>query len=557
MRSIMEIEEIADSKISELTIWSHPAHITLSAIYNIIYELFFSEDADSLTYRFKGERIISYLSGIAPYIVRCGDSIIKIDEDRAIRFGEEMKLDLRSAIEYGQFCTIMDRLHKGEFCEEVLDGRIVLKFTNSEAFETEAHDVLISELSLPHFLQPKQIFDLSHAFRLGSGEAYFEPNKVAEQVRAQRHELERFDNDIEYVGDFSDVVEGIPDADYRALKISAMALALYIRSVSRLLQEAIHRGVLSGANASSRLIFWKAPCLKRIDLVHVLAKAASVTTESAEIFVDNFSLTIGGECPKWIKSGYFPPFQNLGERTIFSPAVLLVMMTNRNGIYVCSKKNEKVFHDVVSKRMEPKLVEDFLSVVPLDGGWECGKSVDFPGGEIDLVLFHRGFNIALQIQAKGSIAPEGAVLVRNFESRCEEGVGQLRRFDALSEEEKIAALRKKISAINSETLIVPCLLARGSFGRPEFLQRNRDILFINPFLANRVFRDDGFDWASPIEAMRLLRGQIFRHVNCVSSLEKFSVFENEVRVEMPVWDRKKLNDLKVSTTLSLMESSCR
>ncbi len=557
MRSIGEIEEIADAKISELTIWSHPAHITLSAIYNIIYDLFFSEGADSLIHRFKAERIASYLSGVAPYIMKCDDSILKIDEERAIRFDEEMKFDLRSVIEYAQFCTIMDRLHKGEFCEGVLDGNIFLKFADKEAFEVEAQDVLISELSLPHFLHPKQVFDLSHAFRLGSGETHFEPNKVAEQVRAQRCELERFDNDIEYIGDFSDVVEGIPDADYRALKLSAMALALYIRSVSRLLQEAIHRGVLSGAKFNSRLIFWKAPCLKRMDLAHILAKAASVTTDSAKVFVDNFSLTIGCECPNWIKSGYFPPFQHLGERTIFSPAVLLVMMTNRNGIYICSKKNEKVFHDVISERMEPKLIDDFLSTVPLDSGWDCGKSVDFPGGEIDLVLFHTGLNIALQIQAKGSIAPEGAVLVRNFESRCEEGVRQLRRFDALSEKDKIAALRSKIPAVNSETLIIPCLLARGSFGRPEFLRRNRDILFINPFLAKKVFVDDRFDWANPIEAMSRFREQLFRHVNCVSSHEKFAIFENEVRVEMPVWDRKKLNDVKVSTTLSLMKARFR
>lgn len=557
MSSVREIEEIADEKISELVIWSRPAHITLSVIYNLIYELFFSEEADGLIHRFKAERIMSYLSGVAPYIAKCDDSILKIGEARANRFGEEMSLDIRSIIEYGQFCTIMDRVHKGEFCERSSGDKIFLNFSDKDAFKAEAQDVLISELSLPHSLQPQQVFDLRHAFRLGSGETHFEPTKVAEQVRAQRRELERFDNDIDYVGDFSDVVEGISDNDYRALKLSSMAFALYIRSVSRLLQEEIRRGVLSGAKVNSRLLFWKAPCLNRSDLLDMLAKAASVTAETAKAFVDNFSLTIGCESPSWIRSGYFPPFQNLGERVIFSPAILLAMMTNRNAIYICSKKNEKVFHSVVSKRMEPKLIDDFLSEVPRDSAWKCSKSVAFPGGEIDLVLFHPVLNIALQIQAKGSIAPEGAVLVRNFESRCEEGVRQLRRFEALSEEEKISALRNRVRAVNSETFIVPCLLARSSFGRPEFLQRNSDILFVNPFLANKIFVDDGFDWANPIEAMSLLKDEIARQVECVSSHEKFAIFEHEIHVEMPTWDRKKLNDMKVSTTLSLMKTKSR
>lgn len=555
MKSIKEVEKIADSEISRLNIWSQPAHMTLSTIYNLIYELFFSEDADNLTHRFKAEKIMSYLPGVAPYITKCDDSIVKIDAERSIRFSEEMNFDITKVIEYGQFCTIMERVHKGDFSEEVSEDRVFLNFAGKEAFQAEAQDVLISELSLPNFVSPKQVFNLKYAFSLGSGETHFEPRNVAEQVRAQRLELEKLDNDIEYVKDFSNVIEGLADGDYRALKFSAMAFALFIRSVSRILQEAIQRGLLSGSKANSQLIFWKAPCLRRRDLVDVLAKAASVEKESARVFVENFSLTIGTDCPVWVRNGYFPPFQNLGDRVVFSPAVLLVMLSNRNSIFVCSKKNDTTFHNIVSKGMEPKLVDDFLTELPPGGDWEVSRSVNFPGGEIDLVLFHSELNIVLQIQAKGSIAPEGAVLVRNFESRCEEGVRQLRRFEALPQEVKISILKSKFPLVDFGTLIVPCLLARGSFGRPSFLLSNEDILFINPFLARKAFANGGFDWKNPIEAIASVKAELIKSVDCVASREKFSVFEYEFDVEMPVWDRNKLNEAKMSAARSFRKRS--
>lgn len=552
MKNIQEIEKIVDKKCSELSIWSYPAHITLTTLYNLIYELFFSDNVDRLTDRFKAERIMSYLSGVSSHLSKCDGSVIKIDEKSSIQFSEDMKADIQSIIEYGQFCTIMDRMHKGEFFEKNSDGHILLHLKDEEAFALEAQDILISELSLPHFLQPKHVFDHDYAFRLGSGKAHFEPEKVAKQVHLQRIAFARFDNDIEYIGDFSDVIRGVSDEDFRSLKLSAIAFALYIRSVSRLLEEAIRTGVISGPKANSKLIFWKAPCLKRSDVLTVLAKAASVTIETATAFVDSFSMAIGGDCPPWVKSGYFPPFQYLGERTIFSPAVLLAMMNNRNAIYLCSKNNEEVFHNVVSERMEPKLIEDFLLQIPPDSGWVCETSIKFPGSEIDLVCFHPQLNLALQIQAKGSIAPEGAVLVRNFEGRCEEGVIQLRKFDALPKEEKMQLLQRKVPTINSDTIVVPCLLARGSFGRPDFLQRNRDIMFLNPFLASKIFADGEFDWTDPVGAMRNFGLQLSKHVDCVSNREKFQVFQYEIYVEMPLWDRKKLNSMIVSTTLSQM-----
>lgn len=549
MKAIKEIEKVADRRITELDIWSRPAHVIISTIYNLLYELFYSENGDSLTHRFKAERIVSYLSGISPYLSKCSDAVVKIRAEDAAQVNEEIKVDIRSIIEYGQICTVMDRVHKGEFCETISDGQVSLHFKDEEAFSFEAEDVLISELSLPHFLQPKNVIDLSYVFRLGSGEAHFEPAKVAKLVADQRKELGINDNDIEYLDDFSDVVLGVSNEDYRSLKSSVLAFAIFIESVSKLLQEAIQRGILSGAKVNSNLIFWRAPCLKRSDLISVLAKSASVAPEIACAFVDNFSMTVGKECPRWVKGGYFPPFQVLGERVILSPVVLLVMVSNRNAIYVCSKKNEKIFHNVVSQRMEPKLVKDFVSQLPNDGGWEYKGSIDFPGGEIDLVCFHAGLNLALQIQAKGSIAPEGAVLVRNFESRCEEGVDQLRRFEAIPRDEQLDLLGRKFPAINKDTVVVPCLLARGSFGRPEFLQRNSDILFLNPFLAKGIFSDDKFDWSDPARAMGNFRSGLVQHVDCVSNLEKFSIFEHEVHVELPIWDRSKLNELKIASTL--------
>ena len=81
--------------------------------------------------------------------------------------------------------------------------------------------------------------------------------------------------------------------------------------------------------------------------------------------------------------------------------------------------------------------------MPEKNGWIFEKSVNFSGGEIDVVGYNEKLNIALQIQAKRSIAPEGAVLVRNFESRCLEGIAQLEKFENLSSEKATKALKER------------------------------------------------------------------------------------------------------------------
>lgn len=555
MDTIKQIEAEADKRILELEIWKRPAHLILSALNNVIYELFFFDGQDSLDNRYKAERMISYLAGVAPYLSQCSGEVLKISQAKLVEFSDEMKGDMRHVIEYGQFCTIMDRVHKGDFTEDSSGDRVRLNFGGPESFDLEAKDVLISELSLPHFLQPKQVFDPIYTLELGSGSVFLDPRKVAQQVIAQRKEVGKNEADIEYVADFSNVISDLTSNEYKSLKSSIISLALYCRSVARLLLEAVQGGLVSGERANSNLTFWKSPCLKESDVVLIISIVADVSIEKAETFIKTFTLTIGEKCPNWVKSGYFPPFQKVGDRLIFCPAILMVMMTNRNAIYLCAKTNEETFHGIVSAKMEPKLIEDFVLKIPGDKGWKTETAVDFPGGEIDLVCFNERLKLVLQVQAKGSISPEGAVLVRNFESRCKEGIEQLRRFEALGHEGMVESLQSRFPEMDSEIRIVPALLARGSFGRPEFLSQNKDVMFINPMLGEVIFSDENFDWRAPTESLATTATQILEDVDCKSNYEEFFVFDAVFDIELPHWNRAKLTKMMVRRTLGQIITS--
>jgi hypothetical protein len=80
------------------------------------------------------------------------------------------------------------------------------------------------------------------------------------------------------------------------------------------------------------------------------------------------------------------------------------------------------------------------------------------------LVYDRNDNVALHIQAKGTIPPHGAKLTRNLESQILGGLNQLARLRDLPLREKDRIIGEAIQTEVANVEVVDVLLARSSFG---------------------------------------------------------------------------------------------
>ncbi|TIL42761.1 MAG: hypothetical protein E5Y86_25465 [Mesorhizobium sp.] len=99
-------------------------------------------------------------------------------------------------------------------------------------------------------------------------------------------------------------------------------------------------------------------------------------------------------------------------------------------LYSLVQTDKKKFDNVVSRHLEPTLLEDasrFLSGLP---GVEIRKNVHWERGEIDILADYEASNSAFQLQAKAGMPPQGARMVAQVESRTLKAAKQVVRDNA-------------------------------------------------------------------------------------------------------------------------------
>ncbi|USD23375.1 hypothetical protein MJO52_09625 [Microbulbifer variabilis] len=121
-----------------------------------------------------------------------------------------------------------------------------------------------------------------------------------------------------------------------------------------------------------------------------------------------------------ISKRFLPPFWNLQEQIYFSPGATTTLLSSRN--LVISIMNNKSlrrkynFDKKISREFEPILLnrakEHFES-----NGYNVFLGKDIGSTEIDLLAYCERTSVVLLVQAKATLYPEGARMVKNLERR--------------------------------------------------------------------------------------------------------------------------------------------
>lgn len=487
LESLQEFEKQADNEIAKLSLWELPIRSILSLIY-------LSADSKYVGTRFKrrgprnegvGTSIITRMSYVARFFGKCRREVGADIDDALSVLNEQVQADIEQLYGYAHFCEIMPLVRRGFFYVERHQYGFVLRHPNEEFVKHEEHDILMSEIALPHELTPppypvesckemikawpKIPFGLLVGVLKGAYDHYIEnifefplltDEAFQESFNFSRQDFIRMRAALLAYADFclgmADAAEALSKTAFTACK-----------------REKLRREVRE----------WAAPLLSRNHIIGLAAGLSDVEPSAAERIVNLFTIDPDNIDSSGAGEGFFPPFLKLENALLFSPHAIKRTMPERNLLYIMVRTNKKTFDNVVSSHLEPSLIEyaaDILSELP---DVEVRKNVKWANGEIDLLAYHEASNSAIQFQAKAGVPPQGARMVAQVESRTLEAAKQVERFLCLSSDAKdeicSSAFGRKLSGISwsSGVLVRTCLGTEKAWaGIKEFAPLNPVLL---------------------------------------------------------------------------------
>ena len=160
------------------------------------------------------------------------------------------------------------------------------------------------------------------------------------------------------------------------------------------------------------------------------------------------------------------------------------MLGERNILYVANKQDRQHFNEVISPNLEPELLSQAEHIFARCDDVVVRRNVLWEHGEIDLLVYSRPTNTALQIQAKAPIPPQGARMTRQVEQNTLEAVRQLRAFETQDGLTKDAVISKAVGLDCKEICCASAVLVGSSFGTSTAWSALNGIAALNvPILA--------------------------------------------------------------------------
>ncbi|WP_148712927.1 hypothetical protein [Corallococcus sp. AB030] len=258
-----------------------------------------------------------------------------------------------------------------------------------------------------------------------------------------------------------------------------------------LLAEAFARRARSSNGRRQReLLFecmeWTAPLLRENFLGGLVLNITNLSGAEYDHLMQFFSFSPAEREASQVGDGFFPPIARLSGSLQFNPDALRSVLSSRNVLYALNRAHTQVFDERVSEHLEPALIDVAKRSLSRLSDVVLAQEIDWGGGDIDLLVYSERENRALHIQAKASIAPQGARMVAATESRVKEALRQLSALRKLSPARIDAIVEKAIGRPVRNVDLVDVVLCRASFGTAKTWERLGDVAVVNPPLLAAV-----------------------------------------------------------------------
>lgn len=493
---IKEFEEKIDNYISGLASLSAPVHIHLATLYNVIsIQMNGSRRNSRPPRREEGEHLCSRLSYLFPLLVQqtelpvteitmgevqdAMNHIFSLYQDPTI-FAKEN----RDLLSYAHFCEIMPKVHRGYFVERVeSDFHLILDYKTESFRKTEALDISIGELSLP-YIEEKPVCSSSE----------FEPllyEEVPLSVQGAYSTLGRIydhyktnvtEPPILTKSGFMEAL-GCTKEEFHKVQAAIHAISDFYICLYQLLdlkvedsdsESELHR--LGEEMLKKAFIL-----LEKSFLFEFISGSTNIAKDVVSRIMKPFSIDLSNETVdfRFSKDGFFPPFLLTANEIFFSPHVAKLMFHTRNIVFFYNASEPDYFSKEISEHLEPALISTAVELFDLIPDLIIKPNVRWKKSEIDLLVYYEPENIALHIQAKAAIPPQGPRMTRALEVRLQEGIDQLEKFRKLSQANKDRIISQAVDQKVESVQVIDVILSRMYFGTERIMEKFDDIAILN------------------------------------------------------------------------------
>lgn len=486
LEELQGFESQSDFAIAKLSLWRQPIRSILSLIY-------LSADGQYVGGRFNrknprndevGTAIITRMSYVTRFFAKCSRQIgADIDDAMSVIDGE-FQDDIVQLLGYAHFCEIMPLVRRGFFSVERGPSAFILSHPNAEFVKHEEHDILMSEMVLPHDLTPPP-YPIENCKLMVKAWPKIPGDALVEVLKgAYGHYMENvFELPLLGDGAFQEAFD-FSRADFIRVRAALMAYSDFCLGMADAAELLSGRAFTRPRRAALQreVREWAAPLLNRNHIIGVAAGVSGVEPSSAERIVDLFTVDLDNLDSSGAGEGFYPPFLRLENALLFSPHAVKRTMPERNLLYSMVRIDKKNFDNVVSSHLEPALLDDAAELFSRLPGVEIKKNVSWQRGEIDLLAYHEASNSAFQLQAKAGVPPQGARMVAQVESRTLEAAKQIERFLGLGGDEKDMICSKSFGRKLSGISWCSGILVRTCLGTEKAWAGIADYVPLNPIL---------------------------------------------------------------------------
>ncbi len=485
------LEAELDAKLAALSIWKIPFQTIISSLFYTI------EMIDKDGRHFVAADYTSRISYLYDIIRNKAASAPVVSSHEAIMHKDFVKYinDQLFLNAYAHYSLLMPQFHRGTFkVVEAGEKNFRIEFTDANYERAETLDRLYSYTSLSFAVSYPKMDEIRNVLLVKA--AQFD-NTVgmweAGNMKLMAQFYKRTSLNIQVLPD--KVLEselGFSFDQYLSFCAAVRAYTTFSNELARAyFSQVTRKDPEKDDQYNIEHMEWSVCCLNKNAIGHILTISElkmDVFKKIFEYFLtihldstqDNFQEK--GHCG----DGYFPPFIWLEKWILFSSIGTQQMLSFNNILYSVNKKTQKQFAEKISPSLEPTLIQQMEYVFSQVSGIKVQKNINYHGGEIDFVVLSEHENAALCFQVKGTVAPDSARTVQRVESRAQEGMDQLARFDALTSQEKDTIINNAFGTTLSGINLQNILMIRSCAGSATVWVKNDKYPILNYALLGNI-----------------------------------------------------------------------
>lgn len=505
LKSLYEFEKQADRQIRSLGIWKLPLRSILSAFFlgvDRLYDQNRPEQAGAL---------ISDVSALCPLLRSCTLEIGESAEDALSVIQTQEIAELRQATIYAQLCKLMPEVRQGWYDVKSVKRGFRLTYPSVEYQHAEEFDFILHEMGKATDASPLRARSREFT-RLVRTWPILDPDLV-DSIFHDLYELHSTSiREPSFLPiDAYQSAFGFSRQEFNSVRSGLFAIGSFSNGMHFAAAEERDKAVDQGSASRfhTEYLEWDTPILtagffftrllRMTQLPH-----ARIEAVLAPLTLNAFTRDFGNA-----GDGYLPPVVRFNNDTIlFNPYALRLMTHERNLLYVINRRHRERFDNIVSRHLEPMLLEEAIEQFGRVPGWLIRKNVLWAEGEIDLLAFDVRSNSVMQIQAKAAIPAQNARMTRQLEDHTVKAISQLKRVVELPAAQRDAIVSRAFGQQVQDGNWISAILSRSGLGTWRSWSLLGDIIPLNIPLLGQTLSEVSVEHSCPMTRVPVIAMEI-------------------------------------------------